>query len=442
MDIVLKGEKPLYIELYIELEKMINDGILKPNCKMPSKRQLSIDLNISLNTVINSYEMLKDEGYIYTIEKKGYFVTKQPSLSKKPLNKEILVDDEIKYKYDFTTKNIRDFDNKSWNKIVKEVLLDNNYLNKRPFLGEKELKVAIKEHLKNNRSIDVNESNIIITSGMEGLNKVLNLLDIKNIYLENPGYHKIKDISLEKEIKYIDLDEKGVLIPDSKGILYTTSFNQFPTGIKMTIDRKKELISYAINTNSYIIEDDFDTEFRINSSPVTPLLKLDYNHVIFFSSFSTTMFPGLRISYIILPNELMNKYISKYKNDSNPVSSLIQLSLAKYIGQGEYARSCNKLKKLYLQRRQALINELKKYDIFKPLEKKNYISLLVKINTKIDINKLTNYLKENGININSIMDYDINKKYSNTLVLGYTNISEDEIKDSIEYLYLKIKEYK
>ncbi len=441
MDIIFKHEKPLYIELYLALEDMINKGILKPDTKMPSKRLLSIDLDISLNTVMEAYEMLKDEGYIYTIEKKGYFVQRQPSLSIKPKSKEIVINNDINYKYDFTTKSIREFDNKSLNKIVKDLLNDNSYLNKSPMLGDNSLKDAIKDHLKNNRGIDVLSSNIIITSGMEGLKNVLDLIDINTIYLENPGYHKIKDIVSNKNIKYISLDNKGVLVPNEKCILYTTSFNQFPLGIRMTVDRKKELIEFANKTSSFIIEDDFDTEFRINSKPVIPLYKFDSNHTIFFSSFSTTMFPGLRISYIVLPNDLLKLYIDKYKNESNPVSTLMQLSLAKYIDEGLYARSCNKIKRLYLNKRTKLINELLKYKIFKPDEKKNYISLLVDLKLNIDIDKLISYLKDNSINIKSIKDYDINKKNSNTLILGYTNISYDEIDDAVLYLYNKINEY-
>ena len=119
----------------------------------------------------------------------------------------------------------------------------------------------------------------------------------------------------------------------------------------------------------------------------------------------------------------------------------MQLSLAKYIDEGLYARSCNKIKRLYLNKRTKLINELLKYKIFKPDEKKNYISLLVDLKLNIDIDKLISYLKDNSINIKSIKDYDINKKNSNTLILGYTNISYDEIDDAVLYLYNKINEY-
>ena len=149
MEITLEGKNKKYIELYEKIVNLINENELKPKEKLPSKRDLAIDLNVSINTVINAYMMLLDEGYIYSIEKKGYFVTKQPIVVKKPKeisNTELKKDEE--YLYDFTTSKIEDFATTKWLKLIKSVTEKKDYLNKTDYLGDIGLRFEIQQHLK------------------------------------------------------------------------------------------------------------------------------------------------------------------------------------------------------------------------------------------------------------------------------------------------------
>ena len=317
---------------------------------------------------------------------------------------------------------------------MKDVLLEENYLNKTNLLGDISLRLAIKNHLAINRNINVSENQIIIGSGMEMIENILPLCNINNITLENPGYHKLEYLFKNKNysIKYQDLDNEGVIPPKERTILYTTPFNQFPTGIKMTISRKKELADFGIKTNSYIIEDDFDAEFRINGSPTTSIISLIPNNVIFFSTFSTTLFPGLRIAYIILPFDLINKYTEKYKYYSNTVPTLNQISLARFISEGYYATYLNKKKREYLRKRNLIINQLNQLNI--PVdEKRNYLSLVIKLDIK-DQNEFKEKLKKEKIRIYSYTDYDKYEKESNYYLLGYTSIDDDKLLEGINKL--------
>lgn len=429
MEIIFNSSKPKYIQLFEQISKMINTGHLKGNTKLPSKRNLAISLNVSLNTVVNAYDLLLDEGFIYSVEKKGYFISDQPIVASPNIDKIAPANEERKIKYDFTTQTVEAFKNQSFKKLVKEIIDLESYENKENIKGNKDLRIAISKHLYENRAINVSHEQIIIGSGLEMFEQILSIINYDTITLENPGYHKLASIAknIGLKDKYISLDNDGVLVPKDKTILYTTPFNQFPTGIKMSITRKKELIKWAIDTNSYIIEDDFDAEFRINSAPTTSLYTLSNDRVIFFSTFSTTLFPGLRLSYAILPNSLLKAYEEKYKAYSSTVSSINQKIICEFINRGYYASHINKLKKQYLKKREKCIEVLKDYNI-KFDSKKNYLSILIEAN---------NLNIKDDIKIHSLSSFDIEKKKSNIYILGYTAIPYDLIEDAIKHLLKK-----
>ena len=242
MEIIFKNEKPKYLELYDQIVKLIDEGTLKANEKLPSKRNLALSLNISLSTVINAYELLIDEGYIYTLEKKGYYVSLIPFCHQTKSNEIIESSKSINYKYDFTTRTVSNFNSIHFKKIIKDLYNSYDYLDKSPLLGRLDLRIAISNHLAQNRAINAPASNILIGSGLEMLENIIKLIDCDNITLENPGYHKLKSIGINNnyKINYSNLDDEGIIVPNYKTIIYTTPFNQFPTGIKMSIKRKKE----------------------------------------------------------------------------------------------------------------------------------------------------------------------------------------------------------
>lgn len=436
MKIDFTGQKPKYIELFEYFIKEINEGSLKGGDKLPSKRVLSMDLNVSINTVMNAYNLLLEEGYISSSQKRGYFVEKQLLVNKKPK-----IENEYQIKkntplYDFTTQSIEGFSNTNFRRILRSEISSDTFINKTDGLGDIGLREVISAHLKENRGIIAEASHIIIGNGLEMLERILNIIDIKNISLENPGYHKLAKIAnnIGYEINYLELDDNGVEIPKNKTILYTTPFNQFPTGVKMSITRKKELISYAQKNNTYIIEDDFDAEFRINASQTTSMYTLCSQAVIFFSTFTETIYPGLRISYVILPDDLYNTYILRYKDYSQSVSTLEQFVLKDFIKEGYYESHINKTKRKYIEKRKLIISLFENDPRFTIEEKKNYLSILVHIHTNLDDNTIKERLKENGIHIQFLSDFDINHKNTKTLILGYTAISLDNIKKGIEVL--------
>lgn len=438
MDIIFSNNKPKYIDIFEHFVGLITDGKLKYNDKLPSKRNLAIELNVSINTIMNSYNMLLSEGYIYTKEKSGYYVEDNLKIITKHQSTTIEKKDKENILYDFRTINIDYFADTTWKKILKTVLDDQEYLDKASFNGDISLINQIRSHLAINKGIIANNNQIIIGCGMEIFEHILPLINIDNVTLENPGYHKLKSICDNINIKanYISLDEDGVLVPDNKTILYTTDFNQFPTGIKMSIKRKLELVNFIKQTGSYIIEDDFDSEFRINSNYTKSLFSLSDN-VIFFSTFSTTVYPGLRIAYVVLPNSLVEEYNKKYMSYSSVVPKLEQLTLAKYISDGHYATHINKRKKLYIKKRELCMKLLDENNI-SYYKNKNYQSILIDLD-KYNIDMIKQSLIDNNIKINFISDYDINHNNKNLMILGYTAIDLDKLENAINTLIRIIK---
>lgn len=436
-DIEFKKEKPLYIELYEYIKEAIINKDLKPNEKLPSKRVLSTYLSISINTVILAYNLLLDEELIESIPKKGYFVTKYSITLDNDNTYQPLKKNTSNILYDFSTKNIDAtiFPYYTFNKICKNVIYQNNILTKSNNFGNLDLRNTIASYLYESKSIRVNPENIIIGSGIEYLlTIIIHLLDIKNIGIENPGYDKIYKIlsNNNKNIILCDLDDEGVILKDNLDAIYITPQNQFPTGIKMSMKRKLQ-IANTFHDENYIIEDDFDSEFKYLSNKSISLFELNKENTILLSTYSRTIFPSLRISYMILPDKVLEKYKERYSFYSTTVSTLDQLILNEFIISGAYSRHLNKTKALYKQKRELIINLLKPYDYIEIDTQNSYLSLIINIKN-FNHELFKSLAKKELIDISLMEDFYMDNKKDDRIIIGYSAISLDKISDGISKL--------
>ncbi len=438
-DIQFTNNSPLYIELYNYIKKLILEKKLSPNEKLPSKRNLSNYLGISLNTVIEAYNLLLDEELIISIPKKGYYVTEYNISISKGNDINLLTESNKSYKYDFRTKNIDSsiFPYYIWNKLCKNIIYNDDILTKSDNYGNIKLRNTISNYIYDTKGIKINPRNIIIGSGIEYLLTLLiNLLKVNNIGVENPGYDKVSKIIKNNNKTPIpcNLDDDGIII-DNKLLeaIYITPSNEFPTGIKMSMKRKLQISEWA-NNNKYIIEDDFDSEFKYLSNQSISFLELNKEHTILLSTFSRTISPALRISYMILPDSLYTEYEMKYSFYSTTVSTLDQLILSEYISSGAYSRHLNKTKNLYKQKRELIISLLEKYNNIKIDYLNSYLSLIVDIDN-LDKNKFRKLCNDNSIDISLMDDYYLNNDHNdNRIVIGYSGINYNLINDGIKLL--------
>ena len=320
-DLDKRGNKTMYEYLYELIKEDIADGKLKADEKLPSKRGLSQHLQISVKTVENAYEQLLLEGYIRSEEKRGYYVNKiavviggAPGYAA-PVKRF----QEETYLADLTANNIRydRFPFATWAKVMRETLTDYNtsLLKTVPFNGVLQLREAIADHLNRYRGMQVSADHIIIGAGTEYLyNRLLQLLgpDVK-FGVENPGYRKITKIYDENGVDwdYVNIDDKGMKVDELRmkdiNVAHVSPEHHFPIGLVMPVARRQELLNWAAEEpGRYIIEDDFDCEFRMQGKPIPSIQSRDRSHrVIYMNTFSKTMVPSLRIGYMVLPEKLM-----------------------------------------------------------------------------------------------------------------------------------------
>lgn len=434
----LEKSNKMYIDIYEHIKDDILKGILVKDEKLPSKRVLAENLNVSLNTVINAYDILLLEGYIYSIEKKGYFVSDFLGFDYKDKDKDYIEEVEKKenYLYDFTTSNIdyNLFPKSVFNAITKDIIYnDESFYNRFEYKGSINLRNQIKKLLYEEKSISADINQIIIGENAHSLiNEVIKLLDINSIMIENPGYYNKNSFNVD--VKYNYMDKKGFSTKefiDSKiNLGIATSFLQFPTGIKMPMDRKLEIANYIKESNKFIIEDSFDSSFRNNGYQSIPLFNLSDN-VIFLGSFSRTMFPGLCISYMVLPKKLVKKYEEIFSVSPKSIPSLDQIILTKFIESGKYSNHINRLRTSFLNKKKLILSRLdNKYLTL--VSTNNYSSILVGISEEIDSIKLRKEFRDKRIKINFINDYMEKKVKNEILIIGFSSIDYSLIDKGID----------
>ena len=456
-----KGNESLYEYLYNQIKSDIINNKLAPDEKLPSKRTLSKHLNVSTITVENAYQQLMAEGYIYSVAKSGYYVshvpTTPPSASLKPVW-------EME-NHAFTPIYFADFANNStakdnfpfttWTKLMRETMSDetDNLMANSPSIGISELRNAIADYLFQFRGMAVNPEQIIIGAGTEYLyGLIIQLLGRKKTYaVEDPGYQKITKIYQSNEVDCIPipLDKNGIdiqyLEQTTADVLHISPSHHFPTGIVTPISRRYELLSWASKTpNRYIIEDDYDSEFRLLGKPIPSLQSIDVlEKVIYMNTFSKTLTSTIRISYMVLPQSLMQIYKKNLSFYSCTVSTFEQYTLARFIKKGHFEKHINRMRNYYRTQRDTVISCIKKhpqYNKVKIREENAGLHFLLTVNTKYSDKELVARAKENNIHISCLSEYFSNTSNSteHVLLINYSGIEKANIEKAVELLFLSI----
>ena len=378
-DFEKRGKMSLYEYLYNCIKNDILSGKIKAGEKLPSKRTMAKNHNISVITVENAYAQLLVEGYIFSKEKRGYFASE---ISGQYLNnggingnKEKIVETKVSLKSGQIKKKIQDtkkqwlvdfnsnhimydsFPFSIWSRIMRQTLLDreNSFLSSPLPNGVVELREAIANHLMEFRGMEVDAENIIIGAGTEYLYSIIVQLLGRDsvIAVEDPGYRKIGKVyeSNGVECLHLPIDNSGIqtkaLLGKKIDAVHISPSHHFPTGRVMPVSRRQHLIHWAIENNGFIIEDDYDSEFRFSGRPIPTMVGMDKERVIYMNTFSKTLAPSIRIAYMVLPDRLMEKFHTKLNFYSGTVSSFEQYTLANFIAGGYYERHINRMRNYY-----------------------------------------------------------------------------------------------
>ena len=366
------GSKSLYEQIYEDIRSDILSGRLSAGEKLPSKRMTAEKLRVSIITVENAYSQLIAEGYVRAAERSGYYVQysggtvsvpKRPEVHEKPPAEVSVTDAEDPSAFPFTV----------WARLMRSVLLEKGTTLLRPVRqgGAGELCRAISDYLYRARGIYVPYERIIIGAGTEYIyNLLIQLLGRDKVYgIENPGYEKLPRIyGLNGvECAHIPLDGDGIIPSElerkSVSVVHISPAHHYPTGIVMPITRRREIMDWVTGADGrYVLEDDYDSEFRWTGKPVPSMFGMDGSgRVIYINTFSQTIAPSVRISYMCLSEELYRLWEERLGFYSCPVPVFEQHTLARFISEGYYERHINRTKKRFRRIRELVLGMMEKF---------------------------------------------------------------------------------
>ena len=450
-----KSQLPLYEQIYIYIKNDIQSGKIKYGDKLPSTRALAKYLDVSRSTIELAYEQLLAEGYVEAQAYRGFFVTKIDDLYQwKQLREADPIKEEkkkIEYAYDFTPNGIdlNSFPYRIWRKLAKDVLADDKaeLFKAGDSQGEYELRNTICQYLYQSRGVNCEPEQIIVGAGNDYLLMLLQTILGGNykIAFENPTYRQAYRLfqQLSYETATVEMDTKGMGVDKLReiqaDIAYVMPSHQYPLGIVMPIQRRMELLRWAAEKEGrYIIEDDYDSEFRYKGKPIPALQGYDRSEkVIYIGTFSKSIAPAIRVSYLVLPKPLLKVYQEKGRFLNSKVSRVDQQIIQRFIGEGYYERHLNKMRGVYKNRNDIMIGSLK------PLLKKCKMSgenagvhLLLTFPSDISENELIERAEKVNIKVYGLSAYDVckEKKLNPTILLGYANMPEEEIREGVRKL--------
>lgn len=471
------AKAPLYEKIYEYIKNEIVDGKISKGEKLPSTRLLAKNLSVSRSTVELAYDQLLAEGYIEAEPYRGYFVCDIEALYQLEQRNHMQEKrqagqnwqpgwkTEIKHgagsskqkEIDFSpyTIDTQNFPYNVWRKLHKNVLLDDReeILLSGDGQGDHELRMAIADYLHQARGVNCVAEQIIIGAGNEYLELLLAqvLGEKKTVLMDDPTYlqayrtfsnmgYLVKNIPAEQGSMPIEAVRR-----ENADILYVMPSHQFPLGTVMPLKQRLELLKWASEKEGrYLIEDDHDSEYRYKGKPIPSLQSIDHEEkVIYLGTFSKSIAPSLRISYMVLPQHLLKNYQRYCGFYSTTVSKIQQEVLCGFIRGGYFGRHLNKMRGIYKNKHDFLVSELKKRPWVENIAGDNAgLHVLVQVDTQMSEEELCERAAEQGIHLMGISEHYIHKPPVSkpVLLLGYGKPDEKRILeglDRLEHMILK-----
>lgn len=454
-----KRNIPLYEQIYDYIKQEIQQGKIQSGERLPSTRALSRHLEVSRSTIELAYEQLLSEGYVETQPYRGFFVSQIDGLYRlehQEEKQEIKVEKEKdQYRYDFSPNGVdlNSFPYNIWRKLSRECLQDDHselFRLGNP-QGEEGLRNAICSYLHQARGVNCRLEQIIVGAGNDYLLMLLTAIlgNERKVALENPTYtqaYRLFD-RFSYQVCTVDMDEKGMRVDrlqeSGAQIAFVMPSHQFPLGIVMPISRRMEILRWAEEEEGrYIIEDDYDSEFRYKGKPIPALQGYDRSgKVIYMGTFSKSIAPAIRMSYMVLPEKVLERYKTNCGFLSSTVSRVDQMILQKFIEEGYYERHLNKSRAIYKGRHDMMLNRLRTMSESVTILGENAgLHLLLRFTGKCSETELIQKAKSQGVKVYGLSEYCIGtqrkmqNKRNATILLGYANMKEEEIIEAIESL--------
>ena len=441
---------PLYEQLYQSLAQEMRTGALAAGTRMPGKRRLAAELSVSVNTVDAAYQMLAAEGYLESRERSGFYVQEYLALPVRPAGAPEPQPLHLPepppappVQYDLSTRGVDPglFPFRTWARLQKELLYSSpQLLTHGEAQGDPALRQALAEYLSEYRGVQCGAHQIVVGAGLEYLLGLLAPLLPGTAAVETPGYPRARQVLENNGVHCccLPVDADGLslaaLNQSEAAVCYVTPSHQFPTGVTMPAGRRAELLHWAARRpgERYIIEDDYDSEFRFDTRPLPSLQGMAGadGPVVYLSTCSRSLAPSIRIAYMVLPEHLLPAWREKYRLYSGTVSRFEQQTLARFITEGYFTRHLARERVAYKARRDALAAALNA--AFAPGELTlaglhTGLHLLAKLKDPPPDAALRRAAEAQGIRLGLLSDYDLtgNAPSAGTLVLGYGSLADE-----------------
>ena len=441
---------PLYEQLYQSLAQEMRTGALAAGTRMPGKRRLAAELSVSVNTVDAAYQMLAAEGYLESRERSGFYVQEYLALPVRPAGAPEPQPLHLPepppappVQYDLSTRGVDPglFPFRTWARLQKELLYSSpQLLTHGEAQGDPALRQALAEYLSEYRGVQCGAHQIVVGAGLEYLLGLLAPLLPGTAAVETPGYPRARQVLENNGVHCccLPVDADGLslaaLNQSEAAVCYVTPSHQFPTGVTMPAGRRAELLHWAARRpgERYIIEDDYDSEFRFDTRPLPSLQGMAGadGPVVYLSTCSRSLAPSIRIAYMVLPEHLLPAWREKYRLYSGTVSRFEQQTLARFITEGYFTRHLARERVAYKARRDALAAALNA--AFAPGKLTlaglhTGLHLLAKLKDPPPDAALRRAAEAQGIRLGLLSDYDLtgNAPSAGTLVLGYGSLADE-----------------
>lgn len=462
------SDKCLYQQIYEHIRQEIREGKLLAGERLPSTRSLAEYLQVARSTVDYAYDQLLSEGYIEARPYKGYFVCKLEGIF--TLEQETgrvpepeawdpqAEDRDEEKRIDFSPYGIdmNGFPFGVWKRITKNILNDSNseLFAQGEAQGDYDLRLTISRYLHSSRGVNCRPEQIIVGAGNDYLLLLLEKILGRHvgIAMENPTYKRAYRIfrSFAYHIVTVDMDDKGMradrLEQEPVRVAYVMPSHQYPTGAVMTIGRRAELLRWAEKKpDRYLIEDDYDSEFRYKGRPIPALQGMDDSQkVIYMGTFSRSIAPAIRVGFMVLPEPLLALYREKAGFYASTVSRVDQNILTHFIIEGYYERHLNRMRSVYRGKHDTLLAGLRELEPYFEIGGE-YAGIHVLLTHKKGISekKLTETAAQAGVKVYGMSDFVIGQNkdlFPSTVILGYASLKESEITEGCKRLVNAWKE--
>lgn len=453
MELHTEAGVPLYEQIYDYIKQEIQNRKILAGEKLPSSRALSAYLEVSRSTVDLAYGQLVSEGYIEAVPCRGYFACQVEGLyrlhAEQTVRQREKRQPEERWRYDFTPNGIDldSFPYSVWRKVTRNILLDDR---KELFQlgdprGEWELRETICTYLHQARGVNCSPDQVILGAGNDYLMMLLSaVLGKRRIAMESPTYRHAYQLfeQLGQELCTVPVDTSGMqpeaLRESGADVAYVMPSHQYPLGIVMPIKRRLELLKWAAEGKErYLIEDDYDSEFRYRGKPIPALQGADQNDtVIYIGTFSKSIAPAIRISYLVLPERLRLRLGEVPERFSSTVSRIDQMILNSFIKEGHYERHLNRMRAIYGHKQEILVGELKKRpEICTVRGEDAGVHLLVEFENGMTEQEAICRAESLRIRVYPLSEYrtgeEKEEQQKPTVLLGYATLSETELEQAV-----------